>query len=135
MEDDRNRLSTPLKSGWNLIFEGILDQNQDSQLLGENHRAIHSGLDELKQNLYQLSQYRHTLNCRLEAIKREIEKLHLQAIGSAGPDKIALEHSILKLEEEGYSLQVELEGVEHRLKQIRSHERNSNSVSETETPA
>lgn len=123
MEDDRNRLMNPLKTGWNLILEGILEHNQDSELLGENHQAIHSSLDELKNNLQQFSQYRHHLNRRLEAIKREVEGLQIKGIQTKGPDRTAIDHTIQKLEEEGYALQLELEGLEHRLKKIRMMER------------
>ncbi len=123
MEDDRNRLKSPLKTGWNLILEGILEHNQDSQLLDEHHQAIHSSLDELKSNLQQFSQYRHHLNRRLESIKREVESLQLRALSANGTERSAIDHTLLKLEEEGYALQLELEGLEHRLKKIRTMER------------
>lgn len=126
MEDDRNRLMNPLKAGWNLILEGILDQDKGTKLLEENHRAIHQGLDELHKNLQQLSRYRHNLNRRLEAIKREVDKLQLQAVNASGLEKNTLDQGILRLEEEGYSLQVELENIESKLKKIRSLEPESN---------
>lgn len=125
MEDDRNRLLNPLKNGWNQILEGILEQNQDSEILGENHQAIHSGLDELKSNLYQLSQYRHHLNRRLEGIKRELETLQNKSGASDYPEKIIIDQALLKLEEEGYALQLELDGLEKRLRGIRSQELSS----------
>jgi regulator of replication initiation timing len=113
----------PLKTGWNLILEGILEQNQDSQLLGENHQAIYCSLDELKSNLQQFSQYRHHLNRRLESIKREVESLQLRALSAKGSERSTIDHALSKLEEEGYALQLELEGLEYRLKKIRTMER------------
>ena len=126
MEDDRNRLMNPLKAGWNLILEGILDLDKGTRLLEENHRAIHQGLDELHKNLQQLSRYRHNLNRRLEAIKREVDKLQLQAVNASGPEKNNLDQGILRLEEEGYSIQIEIENIENKLKRIRSLEPESN---------
>jgi chromosome segregation ATPase len=113
----------PLKTGWNLILEGILEHNEDTQILNETHQVIHSSLDELNNNLQQLSQYRHHLNRRLENIKRELEALQARALGLQGADRISIDHTILKLEEEGYALQIELEGLEHRLRKIRVLER------------
>lgn len=128
MEDDRNRLMSPLKSGWNLILENILEQDQSSPVLGENHQALQNSLDQLNQSLHQLSQYRHQLNCRLETIKQEVEKLQLQSMDAQCPGKIDLDRRILKLEEEGYSLQLELETLEKRLKQLRVLERNKSEL-------
>jgi len=123
MDDDRNRQISPLKAGWNHILESILDENQDSQLLGSEHKVIHQSLDELNRSLHQLSQYRHHLNCRLEVIKKEVEMLQLRAISAEGPERAAIEHEIIKYEDEGYNLQMELEALEHRLKRIRIKER------------
>lgn len=124
MEDDRNnRHENPLKAGWNLILESILEESQDSQILAENHQTIHQSLDELNRKLQHLSQYRHHLNCRLEVIKKEVERLQLHAAKAEGAERVAIDHEIMKFEDEGYSLQVELEELESRLKKIRVHER------------
>jgi uncharacterized coiled-coil DUF342 family protein len=132
MEDDGNRLISPLKTGWNQLLEGILEQNQDSQLLGDNHQAIYNSLDELNKHLQQLSQYRHQLNCRLEAIKREVESLQYQAVSTDPGERRLIDQGILKLEEEGYGLQLELENLENRIRKIRTLER-SNSNNHTRT--
>lgn len=124
MEDDRSRLSSPLKTKWNLIFQNILESDDNSHLLNENHLAIHRSLEELNRSLHQLSQNRHNLNCRLEYIKQEMEKLQsqLDLQSSSDDDKIQLEQEISKLKDEGYLIQVELKNLEGRLKKIRSPE-------------
>lgn len=122
MEDDRNRLMNPLKVGWNLLLEGILENDEQSHLLEENHKLIHQSFDELNKNLQILSRLRHTLNCRLEAIKREVESLQPLLQEQDCVEKTQTEQSVLKLEEEGYALQKELEDIESQLKKIRSLE-------------
>lgn len=124
MEDDRNsRHENPLKIGWNFILENIFEENQGSQLLEENNQIIHQSLGELNKNLHHLSQYRHHLNCRLEVIKKELERLQLRTTNAEGADRVAIDHEIMRFQDEGYSLQVELEELENRLKKIRVHER------------
>ncbi|MEY4615808.1 MAG: hypothetical protein RJB66_768 [Pseudomonadota bacterium] len=132
MEDDRNRLTNPLKLGWNLLLEGILENDDQSALLEENHQVIHQSFDELNKHLHSLSRYRHTLNCQLEAIKRDVEHLQLELQNlEPEPRDSVKEQAILRLQENGYNLQVELEMVESQLKKIRSQANNA-PVSEKE---
>ena len=123
MEDDQNRLANSLRTKWNLILESILEENENSQLLDENNQTIYRSLDELNRSLHQLSQYRHHLNCRLEVIKKEVETLQGQANHAEGAERASIDQSVIKLEEEGHALQMELGELEHQLKEIRVKER------------
>ncbi len=117
MEDDRSRLAKPLKTRWNLILQNILDEGENTHLLNENHQAIHQSLDELNKNLHQLSQDRHHLNCRLEFIKNEIEQL--LPLKADPAHRFEIEQKVQALKNEGYSIQIELESIEKRLRSIR----------------
>lgn len=131
MEDDKERHKHSLKAGWDFILESILDESQNASILGEDHQAIHQSFDQLNKNLQQLSQYRHHINCRLEVIKKELEQLQLRASNVEGPERLQVEKQLLMLEDEGYSLQLELDELEKRLRQIRTHDHEaaSNKIS------
>lgn len=130
MEDDTSRLEGPLKTGWSRILEEITNQNQGMILLDEGRDLIEKGLKELYSNPLQLSRYRHHLNRRLESIKSEIERLRV-LLAKSKENSIenlsslnggAIERTLSKLQEEGYSLQLELEGLEELLKKKRAYE-------------
>lgn len=123
MEDDGIRLSTPIKVGWNLLLEGILEKNRETPIFGEDHPAVQNSIEELSHTLQRVSKYRHQLNCRFETIKKEVESLQLKTHQCDSLQKTEIENSILKLEEEGYALQLELERLEMNLKKIRNSER------------
>ena len=127
MEDDREGHKHPLKAGWKFILENILDESQNSSILGEDHQAIHEGFNQLNKNLQQLSQYRHHINCRLEHIKKEMEQKQLKASMAEGPERLLIEKELLKLEDEGYSLQLEMDELEKRLRQMRTNDHSQGS--------
>lgn len=119
MEDDRSRLTKPLITRWNLILQDILDEDESTEILSENHKVIHQSFDELSKNLQYLSQLRHHLNCRLEFIKSEVDNLNLNPQNSESGIQQDSESRIQNLKEEGLQLQMELEDIEKRLKKLR----------------
>ncbi len=118
MEDEKGRSLNSLSAGWNLILEGILERNRNSQVLGESQQAIDQSWSQLNKEFQRVSQYRYRIHRHLEVIQKKMEKLHFRTLMPERFWNSTVEQEILKYEKESHILQIELDSLEQRLKQI-----------------